>query len=243
MESKNKLPASNLIAGYIAIATAVLAVVSVAVNNGNSSEKETASSVLETSTTEVTSESSSQNDVDEIITSKSGKTTMTTSEPQTTTSKLETTKPKKKSVQTTKVTEKKYKAQAEEQEEEQEKEQVVKQDERYYPTESERILICNLVAREYGSDWVPIEEKAKIAAVVMNRVDSPQFPNNIWDVVHQPGQFEDAYTSCWDLSDTYYSYKVTDSVVQAVDFYFNNRWYFDSNIMYYYGDGTYNYFS
>ena len=111
-----------------------------------------------------------------------------------------------------------------------------------YITKNERILLCNLVGREYGSDFVPIEEKAKVVAVVMNRVRSNLFPNNIWDVIHQQGQFEDSNTSCWDLSNTYYSYQVTDSVVQAVDYYFNNTWAFDSNIMYYYGDGSYNYF-
>ena len=169
----------------------------------------------------------------EVSESKSKPTTTTTKRSSTTTTSKETTTMTK--IVTETFPEKEYKAQVTEQVEEQVKGS-------YYPTESERILLVNLVAREYGADWISVEEKAKVVAVVMNRVNSPQFPNNIWDVIHQSGQFEDCYTSCWGLSDTYYSYQVTDSVVQAVDYYFNNTWTFDSNIMYYYGDGRYNYF-
>ena len=170
----------------------------------------------------------------EVSESKSKPTTTTTKRSSTTTTSKETTTTTKIVAET--LPEKEYKAQVTEQVEEQVKEQD------NYPTESERILLVNLVAREYGADWISVEEKAKVVAVVMNRVNSPQFPNNIWDVIHQSGQFEDYYTSCWDLSNTYYSYQVTDSVIQAVDYYFNNTWAFDSNIMYYYGDGRYNYF-
>ena len=169
----------------------------------------------------------------EVSNSKSKPTTTTTKKSSTTTTSKETTTTTK--IVTETFPEKEYKAQVTEQVEEQVKGS-------YYPTESERILLVNLVAREYGADWISVEEKAKVVAVVMNRVNSSQFPNNIWDVIHQSGQFEDYYTSCWDLSNTYYSYQVTDSVVQAVDYYFNNTWTFDSNIMYYYGDGRYNYF-
>lgn len=113
---------------------------------------------------------------------------------------------------------------------------------KFYPTENERILLCNLVGREYGSDFVPAEEKARVVSIVMNRVNSDRFPNNIWDVIHQSGQFEDAYTSCWDLSDTQYSYQVTQSVIDAVNYYFNNLQAFDNTLFFYYGDGTKNYF-
>ena len=175
----------------------------------------------------------------EVSNSKSKPTTTTTKKSSTTITSKKTTTTSTSTTTTKIVTEtfpeKEYKAQVTEQVEEQVKGS-------YYPTESERILLVNLVAREYGADWISVEEKAKVVAVVMNRVNSSQFPNDIWSVIHQSGQFEDCYTSCWGLSDTYYSYQVTDSVVQAVDYYFNNTWAFDSNIMYYYGDGRYNYF-
>lgn len=102
-------------------------------------------------------------------------------------------------------------------------------------TEYERILLCNLVGREYGSDYVPIEEKAKVVAVVINRVNSPQFPNSIYDVVTQPYQFS-GY-----LATDSYSYQVTDSVVESVNYYFSHPDEF-GNWFYFEGDGTRNYF-
>ena len=102
-------------------------------------------------------------------------------------------------------------------------------------TEYERILLCNLVGREYGSDYVPIEEKAKVVAVVINRVNSPQFPNSIYDVVTQPYQF-----SGYLATDTY-SYQVTDSVIESVDYYFAHQHEF-CDWLYFEGDGIRNYF-
>ena len=103
-------------------------------------------------------------------------------------------------------------------------------------TETERILLCNLVGREYGSDYVPIPEKAKVVAVVMNRVNSPLFPNTIYEVLTQPYQF-----SGYIASDEY-SYQVTDSVIEAVDYYFAHIEEF-GDWLYFEGDNVWNYFS
>lgn len=105
----------------------------------------------------------------------------------------------------------------------------------YYITDSERIMLCNLVGREYGSDYVSVEEKAKVVAVVMNRVNSAEFPDTVYDVLTQPNQF-----SGYIPSDSY-SYQVTDSVIQAVDYYFNHSSEYGS-YLYFEGDGTWNYF-
>lgn len=103
-------------------------------------------------------------------------------------------------------------------------------------TETERILLCNLVGREYGSDYVPISEKAKVVAVVMNRVNSSLFPNTIYEVLTQPYQF-----SGYIASDEY-SYQVTDSVIEAVDYYFAHIEEF-GDWLYFEGDNVWNYFS
>ena len=102
-------------------------------------------------------------------------------------------------------------------------------------TETERILLCNLVGREYGSDWVSVYEKAKVVATVINRVNDSNFPNTIYDVVTQPNQFE-GYIPNYS-----YTYQVTDSVIEAVDYYFAHPEEF-GNYKYFYGDGTWNYF-
>jgi hypothetical protein len=99
----------------------------------------------------------------------------------------------------------------------------------------ERILLNNVVAREYGSDWVSVYDKACIVATVMNRVNSPQFPNTIEEVLTQPYQFSGYYACNYEWSN------VTDSVRESVDYYFNHQDEF-GNYLYFYGDGTRNYF-
>lgn len=105
----------------------------------------------------------------------------------------------------------------------------------YSISETDRVMLCNLVAREYGSDWVPIPEKAKVVAVVMNRVNSDLFPNTIYEVLVQPNQFS-GY-----IPQDHYTSRVTDSVIESVDYYFNHVSEFGS-YLYFEGDGTYNYF-
>lgn len=105
----------------------------------------------------------------------------------------------------------------------------------YCISESERVMLCNLVGREYGSDYVSVEEKAKVVAVVMNRVNSSDFPDTVYEVLTQPNQFTGyiPYES--------YTYQVTDSVIQAVDYYFSHSYEYGS-YLYFEGDGTWNYF-
>lgn len=102
-------------------------------------------------------------------------------------------------------------------------------------TERERVLLCNVVANEYGSDWVSVYDKACVVATVMNRVNNPQFPNDIESVLTQPYQF----SGYW-ASDSYYS-TVTDSCVEAVNYYFEHPEEFGS-YLYFEGDGYRNYF-
>lgn len=105
-----------------------------------------------------------------------------------------------------------------------------------YPiTDYERILLYNVVGNEYGSDDTPIYEKAKVVAVVFNRIKSPQFPNTIEDVLIQPYQFS-GYYACnyeWDC--------VTPSVRAAVDYYFAHPTEF-GEWLYFEGNGQYNVF-
>lgn len=105
-----------------------------------------------------------------------------------------------------------------------------------YPiTEYERILLCNIVANEAGSDWISIYDKASVVACVINRVNSPDFPNTIEGVLTQPYQFSGYYAS-----GSYYS-TVTDACIQAVDYYFSNPNEF-GYWLYFEGNGMNNYF-
>lgn len=107
-----------------------------------------------------------------------------------------------------------------------------------YITEEERILICNLVGREYGAAWVPIEEKAKVVACVMNRVHAGSaagYRDTVYGVLTQKGQFP-GY-----LPNNTFTKRVIPSVVDAVDYYFMHQDSF-GNIKSFTGDGKYNHF-
>ena len=102
-------------------------------------------------------------------------------------------------------------------------------------TESERIMLTNLVAHEYGANWISTAEKAKIVMVVMNRVNSKNFPNDIHKVILQKGQF------C-NMPDNRYIKQVTQDCIEAVYYYFNHVNDYSTNLFFYYGDGFKNYF-
>lgn len=106
----------------------------------------------------------------------------------------------------------------------------------YGLTEDEITLLRKIVSYEYGSDWVPVYEKAKVVNGVMNRVYDSRFPDNVYDVLTQSGQFPGFYV--------YGTYYISDSIIAAVDYYFahpnefdsSNSWYADGygyNVFYY----------
>ena len=108
-----------------------------------------------------------------------------------------------------------------------------------YLTDYEYIMLCNAVAYEAGSDWIPTSEKAKVAEVIMNRVASPDFPNTIYDVLTQEGQF----VGVWNyVALTDYSYKVTEDVKSAVNMALESG-YINHGYLFFEGDGTQNYFT
>jgi len=55
-------------------------------------------------------------------------------------------------------------------------------------SEAEIDLLARIVRAEAQSE--PFEGKVAVASVVLNRVDSPKFPNTIRDVIYQRGQFQ-----------------------------------------------------
>ena len=55
-------------------------------------------------------------------------------------------------------------------------------------------MLAHLLGGEAGSDWCSDEMIYYVGSVVLNRVDSPNFPNTIEDVIFQSGQ----YACTWD---------------------------------------------
>ncbi len=96
-------------------------------------------------------------------------------------------------------------------------------------------LLRRIVSSEYGADWVSVEEKAKIVASVIAQ-KRHGLANTIEGCLDR---------SCvpWGFS-KYYEYYMSDSIIAAVDYYFEHEndvfagWEYDS----WFGDGTYNHF-
>ena len=56
-------------------------------------------------------------------------------------------------------------------------------------TEDDLYWLSKAIAQELGSNWVPNWAQQWVASVVLNRVNHPSFPDTIYDVLHQPGQY------------------------------------------------------
>lgn len=106
-------------------------------------------------------------------------------------------------------------------------------------TEREYIMLCNVVGHEYGSDWVPVAEKALVVEVIMNRVNSPQFPDSIYGVLTQHNQFAGLE---YLIEMDHMSHYVTQSVRDAVDLYLSDPTQFQHGYLFFNGDGYRNYF-
>lgn len=106
-------------------------------------------------------------------------------------------------------------------------------------TDYERQLLAEITCHEYGSNWISTAEKAKIVAGVMNRVYSPAYPNDIYSVLMQDGQFHGS----WDGGHGYWPGCITpnEDSWAAVDYYFAHQSEFGSWTSWS-GDGQRNYF-
>lgn len=56
-------------------------------------------------------------------------------------------------------------------------------------TEEDLLLLSKVIEIEAGSAWLSDSWKLAVGEVVLNRVDSPEFPDTIKDVIEQPGQY------------------------------------------------------
>lgn len=106
-------------------------------------------------------------------------------------------------------------------------------------SDSDYILLCKIVASEYGG-MADVYERAKIVASVMNQVKDPRFPNTVEAALDRscaPWGFN-KYAEYFCGNSVHYS-----SMSDAVDYYFNNpdlfaNWTCNS----WWGDGTWNHF-
>lgn len=111
-----------------------------------------------------------------------------------------------------------------------------------YFTDSDVRMIAKTIYGEAGSSWISRENKAKVAWVILNRVDDPNFPSTIAGVVTAPNQFH-GYISSYPVTDL--CYEIAKDVL--------TRWSMEKqganiyrelprNINAFYGDGRQNHF-
>ncbi len=96
----------------------------------------------------------------------------------------------------------------------------------------DRRLLAEIVWHEAGSNWISQYNKAKVAAGVMNRVYDGRFPNTVYGVLTQRGQFSGYWPGCC---------APTQACYDAVDYYFNHTSEFNSDNSWW-GDGSQNHF-
>lgn len=95
-----------------------------------------------------------------------------------------------------------------------------------------RQLLAEIVWHEAGSDWISQYNKAKVAAGVMNRVYDSRFPDTVYSVLTQKGQFSGYWPGCCTP---------TQACYDAVDYYFSHQSEFNSDNSWY-GNGRENIF-
>lgn len=56
-------------------------------------------------------------------------------------------------------------------------------------------LVAKIIMSEYGSKWLPIDDKMRVGEVLFNRVASPEFPNTFAECIYQtnPIQYYSRY--------------------------------------------------
>lgn len=63
-------------------------------------------------------------------------------------------------------------------------------------TDEDLDLLSSIMYAEVGCSWIPDEVQLYAGSVVLNRVKSPLFPNTLYDVIYQEGQ----YSPTWNGS-------------------------------------------
>lgn len=65
-------------------------------------------------------------------------------------------------------------------------------------TYDDLFLLAKIVENEAGSIWLSEDHRKCVASVVMNRVNSPEFPDTLGEVVYQKGQYSGVNTKYFE---------------------------------------------
>ena len=87
--------------------------------------------------------------------------------------------------------------------------------------EAELIAVVTMAEAEGEPEY----GKRLVIDTILNRVDSPEFPNDIWDVIYQPGAFSSTFDGRMDVC------YVRDDILQLV--YEEAEWRCDYDVHYF----------
>ena len=59
-------------------------------------------------------------------------------------------------------------------------------------------LLSKIIMLEAGADWLPLSWKLAVGEVLLNRVNSPEFPDTIEDCIYAPGQYSSVGNSAFE---------------------------------------------
>lgn len=86
-------------------------------------------------------------------------------------------------------------------------------------------MISQLVEAEAGNQ--PFEGKVKVAEVIINRIESENFPDTAEEVIFQPGQFSVTTNGAWEKA----AYNMKEDDYTAVEYAFSLHE--DKNVLYF----------
>ena len=102
--------------------------------------------------------------------------------------------------------------------------------------EEELELLAHLIFAEAGSDWCTDELQQYVGSVVLNRVASKYYPDNMYDVIYQKGQYSCTWNGMID-------YEYNDRAYECAKFLLENGSMLPENVIFQaefeQGDGTY----
>lgn len=84
----------------------------------------------------------------------------------------------------------------------------------YNYTEEELETLAHLLYAEAGSDWISDTTIYYVASVVMNRVNSPNYPNTVLEVIYQEGQYSPTWNGFMNNNPTPRCYEIAQIILE-----------------------------
>jgi N-acetylmuramoyl-L-alanine amidase len=72
--------------------------------------------------------------------------------------------------------------------------------------------------------------KVAVAAVILNRLDDPAFPNNVSDIIHQTNAFTAVHDGQYQLQPSSYAYKAVIDAIQGWDPTYGSVYYYNPEL-------------